>query len=570
MKFTLEQLKEHRLVPKDVNLINENECISLTEYSRLTSNEKVINDKAVIADDSVWVATGGKKTFTFDNKGFLWITSKKTITKFKINENGDEILKTPVQVISLSQPVFKEEQSMEMNGLNNLAEATAQINALKGAQAKTTVTASNSFSGKDDKAANKEKRDALTNLISAEVSKSGIRDTQELWAFNQAFGRLIGYVVPTGEKVAASLSTVTVKDDKGNPKLDPNAPVAVKQEFEKTGKADKEYYLKNTEIRIRQSAPGAPKGIVFSIPMGGFVPRSELRKNEPGPVSFDRNNKDLAIYSMEKDQAISVIISYFGEKIKESEITHGDLASELTVKTTAGYKDGVPELKFRLKPANRNRPVISTNYIPQKEIYSIPYSELKGADKELADKSLFWSVVTSKNFSKLSSIDQGKFTTEGENENMKITSSYIGKGEGINVTDFLTKEGIANPSIPIKTFVLGKGETKAVRARYAVYDVLNPDKSTADCNPETMSKYAPFRKALGGITIAQAVKDASKKKQATSTGSKDRINLSAVESAALIEGLMSGPSSVTTNLKIDVNTGTAITQKISEIAYRDR
>lgn len=338
--YEFKQLRSNGFIPRNSFLMNnktmESKCIRVSDFLKLSTEERIASSKRVIGDDAVWFAISDTRTFSSNNKDRYYVTSKdnRMITSYKISKNEDgsltglpvepislikmsDTIKNKVNYVDLVKADVESEQKGGIKMANNDLEQLLN-NAKAAAQG---ATASTSLQGGNSK---KEDAKAIHNRIEGDISASiqGIKigNSVGVTSFNKQLGRLVGYVVRSDKKVVAyTPSKPTLLN--GQPQLKPGVSQQVADEFARTGKAKQSDILKHKELAFKEAAPSTVLGMVITVPQGGLISGEKMLNG--GAVDFDANKKDLVTLVQSKDNSLYTIMRLFGGTIKESELTFG-------------------------------------------------------------------------------------------------------------------------------------------------------------------------------------------------------------------------------------------------------
>lgn len=497
MIYTFDDLLKANLLPKNARLVTkqemENYCVPYSVVKANKAFKKVrLSNKIVIADDASWVARTDKNAFTYCRDGSLWITSQnKFIVKNSLQEIDGELTRIPERAIN-----FKEEKDMANESPNEVLQNLIQNSAQK----------SSSIAEKKGKTApaGPSALDQTIAELTANLAQIKQRDRSAFTTFNRKLGTFVAYIVPNEPKVTVTTVKEFVMNGKDRIAAD-DASAAVKQAIaghNYAGLTAKDF-KRISALRIRQSGTGAIKGAIIQIPEGGLVSRDELVSNESTAVPVDLEKKDLAILALSKDQAISFIVDYFGEKIAEDPRTHANPGT-LEVRISVSRKKEIPDVKFKLVSSNRKKLIEANNYIPQRVYKTVALSDVRSSsdeEKAKANEYLFANIFAKTGkYAELKDESKNLFSKEGDT----ISSVFINGSEPMHIADFITGETIANPQIPIKEKKVT--QSGKVTYRYVYYDVLKPNPELEELNPQTNPRYKTVVSALGGkMTVAEAI-----------------------------------------------------------------
>lgn len=512
---TFSKLINNCLIPEDSKQLSSEEiqrdCVDSKEFLNLSEEERVSLKKSVIVDDSLLVTKDSKGVFTLTSDGYLWRTSmgNRILTQCKILDSGSKKTRIPVSTTTLisSNNLFKEEIYMATNPMEKLEALSRNV---KGgavnpvATTGATTTTATKISKEERIAENK----AIQDQLSKNISGVTLGNSIEVRTFNQKHGSLLAHVVVSDSLVKASITKGPVMVD-GKKQLKSGVSAKIVEDFNAGIAVPKDSYLEEYKLSLKEAAPTSSRGMVFTIPKGGYVSLDEFRKNES--VKFDDTNKDLLTLALPKDTAMFSILAYFGGTIKEDARTHGELAGTLTVESAVSPKDGCPKTTFKLVPSTRKRVVIPGNYIPQKVYKKVSLESAVNGDasiKQTVNKSLFFNLFTEKGkYNDLSNENQELVGKDGQ----AYTSKYINEGKATGIVSYLDKTPIANPMIPLKEFNPSKDGSKEL-GKYLAYNILKPEEELAALSPEVSNDFKTIREVLGNMSIADAVKSCIKTK----------------------------------------------------------
>lgn len=590
--YEFKQLRANGFIPRNSFLMNNkslhDKCIRVSDFMKLSTEERIATSKRVIGDDAVWFAISDTKTFSSNNKDRYYVTSKENrmITSYKISKSEDgslvglpvepislikmsDTIKNKVNYIDLVNSDVKSEQKGGIQMANN--ELENLLNNAKAAAA--DATPSNSLQGGNSK---KEDAKAIHNQIQGDITASiqGIKigNSVGVTTFNKQLGRLVGYVVRSDKKIVAyTPSKPTLLN--GAIQLKPGVSQQVVDEFARTNKAKQSDILKHKELAFKEAAPSTVLGMVITVPQGGLISGEKMLNGNA--VEFDANKKDLVTLVQSKDNSLYTIMRLFGGSIKESEITFGAAASELAVTVTSSW-DAVNKktvAKIRTHVANRKKAIINGSYIPAKVYKTIPYSEIVASNddvKNKINKAVFGAIFKPNKNSerKYDALDEAS-KAKIEMKDGVYTSTVFAKGGNLPAIKAFDSDEveISSPAFPVKEFkVNAKGSESA---SYVTYDVVGKNAEDLEyLNPENDPRFANFKKALGGMTIKEAIeKVAAKKKKASKTSK--TITLDNNAALALLTSRAQGSTAkVDFNFNIDKDTINKVDETInSNITY---
>lgn len=530
------------LIPEDSRQLTLKEiksnCIESTDFLEIREEERSSLKKSVIAENAALVMKDAKGVYTLTRDGHLWRTStgNRILTKFKILDSGKKKTRMPVSTTTLisSNNLFKEEIFMTtspMDKLKSLSEKN-KANQMGG----TPAGGANVPNKEDNKVlteaqiARQERIAESKNIqsqLSRNISSVTLGNAIEVRTFNQKHGSLLAHVVVSDSLVKASVTSTPLLVN-GKKQLAAGVSEEIRADFNANKAVPKKSYLLEYNLNLKEAAPTASRGMVLTVPKGGYVSVDDFRKSES--VQFDPENKDLVTLALPKDTALFSILAYFGGTIKEDPRTHGELAGTLTVETSVTPKDGLPKTTFKLVPSTRKRVVIPGNYIPQKVYKKVSLESVVNGDdqaKQEANKSLFFNLFDAEKgkYKDLSNEHQELIGKEGD----VYTSKYINEGKAPSIASYMQlkkeKELIANPMIPLKSFALNKAGTKEL-GKYQAYNILKPDTDYADLSPEVTKEFKVIREVLGNMSIATAVSSCIRTKRGNNGGGGTKVTLS--------------------------------------------
>lgn len=591
--YEYKELRANGFIPRNSFLMNNkslhDKCIRVSDFLKLSTEERIATSKRVIGDDAVWFAISDTRTFSSNNKDRYYVTSKENrmITSYKISKNEDGSLVglpvEPISLIKMSDTIKKKVsyidliksgiESEQKGGIKMANNDLEQLLANAKAAAAEGATASTSLQGGNSK---KEDAKAIHNRIEGDITASiqGIKigNSVGVTSFNKQLGRLVGYVVRSDKKIVAyTPSKPTLLN--GEIQLKPGVSQQVADEFARTHKAKQSDILKHKELAFKEAAPSTVLGMVITVPQGGLISGEKMLNGNA--IEFDANKKDLVTLVQSKDNSLYTIMRLFGGSIKESELTFGAAASELAVTVTSSW-DAVNKktvAKIRTHVANRKKAIINGSYIPAKVYKTIPYSEIVASGDEVKNKinkAVFGAIFkpNKNNERKYDALDEASKAKIELNDGVYSSTVFAKGGNLPAIKAFDSDEvEISSPAFPVKDFkVNGKGSESA---SYVTYDVVGKNAEDLEyLNPENDPRFANFKKALGGMTIKEAIeKVAAKKKKASKTSK--TITLDNNQALALLTSRAQGSTAkVDFNFKIDKDTINKVDETInSNITY---
>lgn len=547
--YSLSSLKKNNLVPVDVKRLSDtginNRCIRLSQFEKLSPEQRLGVSKVVIADDAVWAGLGSSVSVSSNGKDSLWITARDnamiTKTVVDLDSTGDKMTLLPVHPISLIRKAQLEKQSVKIKEENQMANVNLEdiIEGLDSAPG--APKAANSFSGDSNKAEKDREKIAnnktLMDAITTNTQGVNIAECHSLRAFNRKEGSLIGYITSTDSRVIASAPLKPILVD-GKPQIDPNKADEATINLFNLGKRVPVSKLKRVPtLTMKESAPSTMLGVIMALPQGGLVPMDDITNGEGKRVKFDPNDKALVYLAKTKDEAAIIALEYFGGLLKENELTHGELAGEINIGVEAAFsKKKGPVARIVFKPTKRKRVIIGQNYIPRKTFATMALSDIREASEEVKsemNKAVFGPIFkVGENGSKYELLAAESKALIGKDGDVYSSEFFKAGGKTPHVTRFYDNEKvIANPHFPKKIFTVKEGNKET--AKNVTFDVLNPKEELMAISPETDPKFEAMRKAMGTLTVREAVKQVVRKAPKANPKAQ-RLVLSADESLAIL------------------------------------
>lgn len=588
--LTLSRLQQLGALPKGIQAINNKlvtrTCLSIKEYENLESDERARLNKNIIADDAEWVAMHKTGTYSLGKDGFIYKTSQSNnaITKYELREDNKLY---PIKFITLEKPEitnnnkFEEEQTMEAKTPEQLAaEMQEKINNKGG----SVLDPSKSFSEDAEKKALEEEKArkeaeakaALAEALSRDVSAVKVGNLHNLNNFNYSLGQLYGYIMGGTEKIVTGTKKVR-KLEKGQPVLTADAPDDVRKAFamlQEGQKADvaSKYYQTHSVFNFRQAGPSSMLGMIFAMPAGGVIAEDQLRKASED-VPFDATKKELVKFVLAKDEAQTMISTYFGGKIKESAETHenpGILSVNIVLSLD---KEGAAVYRTSMK-SNRGKFYTKDNWIPRKVNKTISLQDAMALPtKELSDlnRSLFgklWDTPKDGNaqatFYKLSPEDKVKVSSKDG----LFTSEFVKVGGSFpEIKTYYSDEKIPVIELPVKVFVPKKTNAAEETLKPVFYDVLKPDATLEALNPDTNGKFAKMKAILPkDMSIREAVEMVSNKVSVGRKSSAKAQVLTPEEAFSLVQGTIQAPVNGLKS-KLDSHKMRSLNDAVASLSY---
>ncbi|VYU45087.1 hypothetical protein [Clostridium paraputrificum] len=580
--YSLSSLKKNNLVPVDVKRLSDtgiaNRCIRLSEFEKLSLEQKLGVSKIVIADDAVWAGLGNSVSVSSNGKDSLWITARDNsmITKnvVDLDSTGDKLTLLPIHPISLIRKAQLEQKTVKFKEEKTMAVDYGKLIDDIEIEGQGAPVPANSFAGDSDKAAKDREKIAnnktLLDAISTNTQGVDIAECHALRAFNRRVGSLIGYITSTDAKVIASAPLKPVLVD-GNVQLDPAVTdEAIKNAFNQGKRVPVSKLKRVPTLTFKESAPSTMLGAIIAIPQGGLVPMDVITNGEGKKVEFDANDQSLVYLAKTKDEIAILALEYFGGMLRENEITHGELAGDITITAEAAFsKKKGPIARIVFKPSKRKRVIIGTNYVPRKTFATMALSEIRNAnaqEQSHMNKSVFGPIFkVVDNGSKYENLDAASKALIGKDGDVYTSEFFKAGGQAPIVTRFFDNDQtIADPQFPRKEFVSKDGKKET--AKNITFDVLNPKEELASISPETSKKFAAMREAMGTLTVKEAVKSVIRKAPKANPKAQ-RLTLSANESLALLLNASSkGTDTLNLETGLDKNGISKLQEDIASLA----
>lgn len=346
------------------------------------------------------------------------------------------------------------------------------------------------------------KREHLEKAISATTDGVEMADLLELRIYNEKYAEFIGWLTASDAKNRAFLSSKKVIDEETKkPAFRPNLHSSVIQEYHRTGKGDKDLFLYNTDLKIKQNAPGPLKFGVLKIPANGIVKIEDIISG--GAIKIDQTKKDMVLQFLPKDPLVTFVNMYIGDSIKESPLTHEEPGHLIVTRVARVVTDKDGNEKNRISPrikSNSSKTLLQPkNYFPLSVNETVKVSDIGSLSKEKLNDlneaffgAIFKNESSGYGYNNLSAEVKALVKKEGD----VITSSYLDPKarKALPIVGWYTKESIPNPEIPVKVISEKNGKRTS---QFVKYDVLKPNSDLEHLNPFNNPKFEAFRKACG-------------------------------------------------------------------------
>lgn len=435
------------------------------------------------------------------------------------------------------QELLDLEQSMPGAGGNAGAGADAGAGASAGAGSQSMQTFNEGAGGSTpdpeeteeqrEKRIIREQQEKARQGLTSDLSKIQLPDESGVLAFNQLHGRFVAVLTGTDERFDVTTADIIRRDENGKSTLKAGRDKEVEAAHAADRSVDKKHLVTDKGLKFRHVKPSPVKGVVLTIPAGGYVDAVAFRTpNELNRVPFDDKNKDLLTQIWTKTEYPMILEMYFGGVIKEDERTHGGEKAatitqlgEVKFETVEGNPVGVPQIRRKLVTVGRRGLVTKTNFLPIKVYKTIEVSSRNTPEEiETLNMSAFIQLTRQKvskevgaetKLAALRQEDADLITYDAEND--KITSKFFVAGskdfESIEVPTFWNKEeNLSVINVPVRERVEpAEGSDKGVRFPFVTYDATNPKHLTDSAVSPLLSINAPRFKhimdaANGAIT----------------------------------------------------------------------
>lgn len=535
--LTAERLMSLGAIPKDMEVVRDfkNSCIAVSDFLRLSMNERKANKKIICVDNAVWVSKNRVTGITYSNDGsdtsvgrtnargkqFIvqkLVNDKLATTRlvelfkedvapkvqhneepvFNIQAQDETIKKVEEQMPSIKDQNTKqneEDNKMAEINLESLEGLSPQELALK-LQGDATPKPMTQFDGKPEDVKEKAQDETTKKLqafISSNIEGVELADNTDLSIFNRKHGRLVSYVTMNDRVTKFGTKSTPQMDESKKKMLVSNAPQEVRDAHNAGKGVDSKWYVKQTVLVIKEAAPGKVLGVVIGIPAGGFVDFSAFRNGSR--VEFDPKNTAVKYNLYPKDESYQMLSFYFNNTIKEEARTHngvgdGEIRLELKPIPKQNKETLVEETVIRPKlvPSNRKSVLLAGNYFPVK-VYETKNANanLKVEDYEALNVSSFIHLyqvptkagaegVKSPKIEALAPTDAAKIsrTSAGKIESSFFTAD-VSKRLPIEVRAFYNKdEVLSTVEVPIKEEKQNKDKPGSTW-RYKTYSCVAKD-----------------------------------------------------------------------------------------------
>lgn len=529
-------LKENGFVPSDCQELSKDLAnTSLIEFSKKDSVNSSKEDFGIVADDYQWIAfskatrvlysSDGKFVYGYSNVSkeegeyikYLLKNRLIPINKIKINRRNDDMSQNNANDIKNRIANMKREQE-ERNA--NAGAPIADSKAFTNAPAKREMSEEDKLKAAEKDAKIKDLTKAIKNLSSG----IDLKDTTDLYAYNQPRSTVIGWITDRDVRLHAKAEAKVVPDPvTGKPRVKENAPQDVKDLLAQGKKPAREFLEETVKIKVNQMAPGAAKFAIVEMPVDGIVPINKLRDpNFQLEVDF-KSTADKVIKFYNKKEFVATVISLLGGSIKEDPRTHTEASiinAFLKGKPVTDKETGRTE--NRLTPAitvtSKRKLITPTNYFPKTVFATLRLDELTTQEKiDQANLSLFGHLFKSvagnpTPFSKLDASEKAKLSKEEG----RIVSKFFDPNESLplDVKSVFTGATIANPLIPIKEEKLTK-DGKSTRLVPVTYDVTRSVEDPYGIDPFKDERFAKILDACGGQLTREVIANLYSKSKKT-------------------------------------------------------
>lgn len=528
-------LKENGFVPSDCqelsrDLVNS----SLVMFSNKDSVDSSKEDFGIVADNCQWIAysksTGmiyssdGKFVYGYSNVSkeegeyikYLLKDRLIPINKIKVNRRNDKMSQNANDIKKRIEEMKAKQGERNANTGANIEESKA----FAGTPAKREMSEEDKLKAAEKDAKIKDLTKAIKNLSSG----IDLRDTTDLYAYNQPRSTVIGWITDRDVRLHAKAEAKVIPDPvTGKPRVKENAPQDVKDLLAQGKKPAREFLEESVQIRVNQMAPGAAKFAIVEMPVDGIVPINKLRDpNFQLELDF-KSTADKVIKFYNKKEFVATVISLLGGSIKEDPRTHTEASiinAFLKGKPVTDKETGRTE--NRLTPAitvtSKRKLITPTNYFPKTVFATLSLDELTTQEKrDQANLSLFGHLFKSvagnpTPFSKLDASEKAKLSKEEG----RIVSKFFDPNESLplDVKSVFTGATIANPLIPIKEERPTK-DGKSTRLVPVTYDVTRSVEDPYGINPFNDARFEKILAACGGQLTKEVITNLYSKSKKT-------------------------------------------------------
>lgn len=518
-------LKENGFIPSDCqelskDLVNS----SLVMFSNKDSVDSSTEDFGIVADNCQWIASS-KATgmiYSSDGKfvyGYSNVSSEEgeyikyllkdrliPINKIKVNRRNDKMSQSANDIKKRIEEMKAKQGERTANTGATMEESTTFNNA----PAKREMSEEDKLKAAEKDAKIKDLTKAIKNLSSG----VDLKDTTDLYAYNQPRSTVIGWITDRDVRLHAKAEAKVIPDPvTGKPRVKENAPQDVKDLLAQGKRPAREFLEESVQIKVNQMAPGAAKFAIVEMPVDGIVPINKLRDpNFQLELDF-KSTADKVIKFYNKKEFVATVISLLGGSIKEDPRTHTEASiinAFLKGKPVTDKETGRTE--NRLTPAitvtSKRKLITPTNYFPKTVFATLSLDELTTQEKrDQANLSLFGHLFKSvagnpTPFSKLDASEKAKLSKEEG----RIVSKFFDPNESLplDVKSVFTGAAIANPMIPIKEERPTK-DGKSTRLVPVTFDVTRSVEDPYGINPFNDARFEKILAACGGQLTAEVI-----------------------------------------------------------------
>lgn len=531
-------LKENGFLPSDCQELSEDLVNSnLVKFSEKDSVNSSKEDFGIIVDNYQWVASSkatkviyscdGKFVYGYSNVSeeegeyikYLLKNRLIPINKIKINRRNDKMSQNANDIKNRIEEMRKKQE-----GRNANTGASIEDSAAFAAPVKREMSEEDKLKAAEKDAKIKD----LTKAIKTLSSGIELRDTTDLYAYNQPRSSIIGWITDRDVRLHAKAEAKVIPDPvTGKPRVKENAPQDVKDLLAQGKKPAREFLEETVQIKVNQMAPGAAKFAIVEMPVDGIVPINKLRDpNFQLELDF-KSTADKVIKFYNKKEFVATVISLLGGSIKENPKTHTEpsiVNAFLKGKPVTDKETGRTE--NRLTPAitvtSKRKLITPTNYFPKTVFATLRLDELTTQEKiDQANLSLFGHLFKSvagnpTPFSKLDASEKAKLSKEEG----RIVSKFFDPNESLplDVKSVFTGATIANPLIPIKEEKLTK-DGKNTRLVPVTYDVTRSVEDPYGIDPFNDERFAKILDACGGQLTREVIANLYSKSKKTKKAS---------------------------------------------------
>jgi len=415
--MTLQSLQELGCLSSNLEVCHKYKATSYSEFRKCSDDEKK-KVKAVVLDNSVWVATPNREptvradvVYSYDGTNFgLW---NRQLHSFSIMELVNDSLVATKNISLMEGDSNMSEQKLDLGG--SLAEEmAAEAKKTAAAPQKMDVEGVGTPSAKksdSEKAAEKAARDARkkqkehaleeqASAIKAIAQRSGttFKVNPKFVDNNRKYGRFIGFVTASDPVIKLSLKQTPINfGTPGNPKYQLRAGVTLDPETQKRFQGGvknigAKYLECKTDIVVRQAGPGSiVAGIVKTPAMTELTSYDDVTQARDFTADCVENHTTV-LKVLPKEALFPYLELNYDKKIPEDESIAGNtmLAVKSTEVKSKGASKGTsaPIKQFRTRIVAEGRSLFTAgNYFPIETYDTVSLSYATEEDKVLANNN---------------------------------------------------------------------------------------------------------------------------------------------------------------------------------------